>query len=534
MKKAKLKRSNSSAVKAPMPKEIAPKAKKVESIQQESIESDEEYVVYKVDSPKVISISNDSKTPTGNPTSDYTPRKFNQNPSSAPFKKIAQCDQIISNQNDKDTLKGDFPIIKPQPQIILYDENEDYESLPNLEPPNHELLQKEVLISKYELNLKEKENVINKYQANLKDQENVIKKLNTEIDKKNEENKQQKQAFESILKLALSLSLYLDSKALIKSENSREILWEAQALSKSFKNDKRLQKISENTEKSVMCIYCAKNISEMFLSCSHSYCKKCIYDILHLGTNGLFFLTTYEKQKYGVFCRECNKTIEEDDIKSILNADDWQNWENLRNQRQIDQENEFERLKLCQKCKIKKDVSLFYHRDPCKHMCKECILESISEGKTTCICLKKFTFVQVAKQELGICDGCNQELSYVYDYLTTLCDGHKHCKKCLKEVYETDMSCKVCQKQLNGASFEKLMKVVRRQCENCQQYFEKEHFVKKACCDSNICIVCQGQKENSKLCMVCNSLLEGPVCKQIMDVVKLRENMRDAAKILEN
>mmetsp|Transcript_31569 Transcript_31569/g.31296 ORF Transcript_31569/g.31296 Transcript_31569/m.31296 type:complete len:168 (-) Transcript_31569:17-520(-) len=166
-------------------------------------------------------------------------------------------------------------------------------------------------------------------------------------------------------------------------------------------------------------------------------------------------------------------------------------------------------------------------------MCKECILESISEGKTRCTCLKNFAFTQIAKQELGTCDGCKQELSYVYDYLTTLCDGHKHCKKCMKEVYETNMSCKICQKQLNGASYEKLMKVIQRQCENCHQCFEKEKFVKKPCCDSNICLMCQSQEKNNVLCMVCNNQLDNAVCKQIQDIAKLRDNMLGAAKILD-
>ena len=254
------------------------------------------------------------------------------------------------------------------------------------------------------------------------------------------------------------------------------------------------------------CSLCGNCLPTIQLNCQHFFCEKCFDNYLSSYQN-------LQKIPSLLKCPKCQSFIHTLQLEKMyekitLLADDALSI-------QINNGNLIE----CISCSKKKPKKLYSEEYCCSYhkYCNECISKKYVSGDYKCNnCNIKFK--GDPSNEKGICTSCRQEVYYVGDYLTTLCDDHTHCYNCLIKAQD-DKICGTCMISLEEEDLNRIDSVLYKNCYFCAEKFENFLFLNKQCCKETVCIRCN--INNPLSCNNCNQALNGYAVQQILDFESL-------------
>lgn len=202
-------------------------------------------------------------------------------------------------------------------------------------------------------------------------------------------------------------------------------------------------------EKKDQCCECKSGEIYSELKCKHKICVECLKkSVKKAADSEVFYVLT--TSRVPAKCPLCQGFIEE---KHYKNTDWFKEISNFSIERH---QKVRENIRKCFKCSVVYKQHMFFAKDPCKHLCKDCYSTELLLSHTSCsYCKRKYENIEEIGKELENCSGCKEDKYTVGDLIIHICEDHGHCYSCMINALRRNR-CECCEKPLQRSDVLKI------------------------------------------------------------------------------
>lgn len=283
--------------------------------------------------------------------------------------------------------------------------------------------------------------------------------------------------FEALSYLFCSIIRRFSLKEAVESKTAQEIYNQIVSAENLLKQNQSLHiKVIEIKNK-LICPSCNANIIDLIFECDHTLCENCF----RYYTANIKLPQTKAEQV--LICPYCRKPLKECEYSHIY--EEFNEMAQARDKREKMQTND---PVSCMTCRRKLTKNCF---GGCCCKCFECQAKLNTLGSCEC---GNFNFSIC-------CEACRRRVLPMNEEFLIFCNGHIHCQNCINKAC-TKLECQVCTSSLRGIDLEKIYPKAFQICHDCNNTFNSKYFLSKNCCQSQICAICQYNK-NKIACACC-------------------------------